>query len=411
MARSIIRRSRGACVLAVVLAMSGCRTTSVATQNLDAVLGSNDKLRYRGDTTTVFRDVFSSIVEQATMGAGAVSEEAALDPIKNPTRLGLENLILLARSRQGPDAWRHNEQVRGLARYARFAPSQLLRERALLELGVHGQRLQVPSRFVASKSPATAADLAGALNVLVDATRGLLEDRASAEARGAFDEAIALLAGVEHDVQGGTRILRAIGPFLRASGFPAAQRERLEELSLDVQRRCVREAIQAGLFDPSSVARAAAVRAGIEALGEPFLVECALALVPAAFSSDEVRARFSTFEVPNVPPDFVEVYLAVGDALVAGGMPAAAEGPSVEGVQLRLVLLSALHFVAVNDLLYPARSRNAAMRALGTLSDGELMTYREEEWDTWFRERADQLGTDLRRLRLEGAGTGDSGSS
>ena len=51
------------------------------------------------------------------------------------------------------------------------------------------------------------------------------------------------------------------------------------------------------------------------------------------------------------------------------------------------------------------------MRALGALSDGELVTYREKQWDTWFRERADQLGTELRRLRREGAGTGDSASS
>ncbi|MEE2940614.1 MAG: hypothetical protein VX460_09550, partial [Planctomycetota bacterium] len=281
MARSILRRSRGACVLAVVLVMPGCRTTSVATQNLDAVLGSNDQLRYRGDTTTVFKDVFSSIIEQATLGAGGTSEEATLDPIENPTRLGLENLILLARSEQGPEEWRWNEQVRALTRYARFAPSQLLRERALLELGVHGRRLEVPARFVASERPATAADLAGALNVLVDATRSLLEDRSSAAAREGFDEALARFADLEYDIQGGARILRAVGPFLRASAIPAEQQERLRELSIDVQRRCVREAIQAGLFDPSPVARAAAMRSGIEALGEPFLVECALALVPA----------------------------------------------------------------------------------------------------------------------------------
>ena len=51
-------------------------------------------MRYRGDTTTVFRDVFASLVEEVTLGAGSTSEEATLDPIPNPTELGLENLIL-----------------------------------------------------------------------------------------------------------------------------------------------------------------------------------------------------------------------------------------------------------------------------------------------------------------------------
>ncbi len=395
----------------LLIALSGCRSTSVATQNLDAVLGSSDQLRYRGDTTTVFRDVFSSVVEQVTRGVGATSDAAALDPIKNPTRLGLENLILLARSRQGPEEWRQNEQVRVLTRYARFAPSQLLRERALLELGVHGQRLRIPARFLASENVAGAAELAGVLNVLVEATRSLLEDRSSEAARAGFDEAIALIGGLEYDVQGGSRILRAIGPFLRGSGIPGEQRDKLEELSIDVQRRCVREAIQAGLFDPSPVVRAAAVGSGVEALGESFLVECTLALVPAAFTSDDVRARYSTYGVPNVPADFVEVYLAVGDALALNGMPADAQAQTAEGVQLKVVLFSALHFVAVNDLLFPSRSRHAAMRALGALSGGELATYREEEWDGWFKDRADQLGTELRRLRREAAGTSESGSS
>ena len=70
-----------------------------------------------------------------------------------------------------------------------------------------------------------------------------------------------------------------------------------------------------------------------------------------------------------------------------------------------------LHFVAVNDLLFPSRSRHAVMRALGVLSGGDLATYREEEWDTWFQARADQLGTELRRLRREAAETSETGSS
>lgn len=383
----------------------------MATQNLDAVLGSNDQLRYQGDTTTIFKDLFSSAIERLTLGLGGASEDAAVDLIKNPTKLGLENLLLLARSRQGPEEWRRNEQVRLLSRYARYAPSQLLRERALLELGAHGQRLGLEPTYTPPESAANAADLLVTLDGLVDATRVLLADRANETARVDFDAAVALLERGEYDIQGGSRLLRAIGPFLRGGGLPGEQKDRLKELSLVVQRRCVREALHVGLADRSPVARAAAVHAGIEAFGDPFLVEVTLALVPAAFSSDEVRARFGTFKVPGVPPDFIEVHLAVAEALVENGLPEAARGDDVEALQLEVVLYSALHFVSLNDLLFPARARHAAMRALGALSGGELATYREEEWDLWFKGRADQLGTEILRLQRAATDGAESGSS
>ena len=300
--------------------------------------------------------------------------------------------------------------MRVLTRYARFAPSQLLRERAFLELGEHAARLDVPAKFVAPERVATPAELAGILNALVDATRSLLDDRSSDAARAGFGDALALIADADHDLQG-VRILGAISPFLRGARIGVEQKAAMEELAITVQRRCVREALQAGLYDPSPVARAAAVRAGIEAFGESFLVECALALVPPAFTSDEVRARFGVFGVPSVPSDFVEVHLAVGEALVRNGLPAEARGNAIDALELKLVLFSSLHFVAINDLLFPSRSRHAIMRSLGVLSGGELVTYREEEWDTWFQDRADQLGTELRRMRREAAGTSEASSS
>lgn len=404
-------QARFGTVAAVIVLAAGCRTTSVATQNLDAVLGSNDTLRYQGDTTSLFNEVFAGTISRLTLGFAKASEEAALDPIKNPTRLGLENLLMLSRSRQGPRAWRENEQVRVMARYARFAPSQLLRERALIELGAHGKRLGVEAAFELPERSANAADLMVSLDGLVDATKALLANSSSETAKADFDAAVALLERADYDVQGGTRLLRAIGPFLRGVGLPGAQREALEGLSLDVQRRCVREALQFGLIDRSPVARAAAFHGGIEAFGEPFLVEATLALVPSAFSSPAIRERFNSFGIPSTPPNFTEVFLSVAAALQETGLPEAAQLETVESKELERVLYSALHFVALNDLLFPERARNAAMRALGVMAGGELVTYREEEWDDWFKTRADQLGTEIQRLRAEeGQGEG-SGSS
>ena len=322
------------------------------------------------------------------MGAGAVSEEAALDPIKTlrpPAARSGEPDPARARPGRGPMRGVTTSRCGGWRAMRRFAPSQLLRERALLELaGFTGSELQVPYAFRrVEESRHGSGSGFGALNVLVDATRGLLEERASAEARGAFDEAIALLAGVEHDVQGGTRILRAIGPFLRGSGPRGAERAAGGAVA---GRPAAGASAKRSRRGSSTRHRWRAPRPcepGSRLSGSPSSSSARSRWSPPR-SRRTTCVRFSTFEVPNVPADFVEVYLAVGDALVSGGMPAAAEGPSVEGVQLKTGALVGLHFVAVNDLLFP-RSRNAAMRALGALSDGELMTYREEEWDNGSR--------------------------
>lgn len=397
---------------AALLGLAGCRTTSVATQNLDAVLSSSDGFRYQGDTTTVFKDTFAGFVERLTLGLGGTSEEAELDKIPNPTRLGLENLILLGKSRQGPAAWRHSEQVRVFTRFARSAPSQLLRERALLELRTHGRRLRVPTEFtpLGEAEAANAAELLVSLDGLVDATRRLLAEGGET-ARVDFDAAVAVLEGASYDVQGGSRLLRAIGPFLKGSRLPAAQRERLEELSLAVQRRLVREALAYGTGDPSPVARAAAMVSNIEVFGDPFLVEATLAMVPDRYVPAELLERHRTFAVPQVPADFGEVHLAVCGALRARGLPEPVQGGDVEALQLRGSLLAALRLMAINDLAYPARSRNAAMRALGVLSGGALATLREEEWNRWFEAEADQLGTEIERLEAAASAGAGSGSS
>ena len=198
--------------------------------------------------------------------------------------------------------------------------------------------------------------------------------------------------------------------FLRGARIGVEQKAAMEELAITVQRRCVREALQAGLYDPSPVARAAAVRAGIEAFGRitgsarwrSFLrrsppTRCVL----ASKASESPACRRTSWRR----------HVAVGEALARNGLPAEARGNAIDDLELKLVLFSSLHFVAINDLLFPSRSRHAMMRSLGVLSGGELVTYREEEWDTWFQERADQLGTELRRMRRDAAGTGEAGSS
>ena len=125
------------------LLLGACRTTTVATQNLDAVLSSTDSFRYNAATTGVWEDLFSNSLaslKSLTRGKPPAPKERG---VPNPSRVALANLLRLADSDEGPEAWRHNEQVRTFARYATSAPSQLCRERAVLSLVPHAKRLGI----------------------------------------------------------------------------------------------------------------------------------------------------------------------------------------------------------------------------------------------------------------------------
>ncbi|MEL6904955.1 MAG: hypothetical protein AAFP22_06090, partial [Planctomycetota bacterium] len=274
---------RAAALCAALGLLAGCRTTRVAVQNLDAVLSSTDGFRYQGRTTTPLRDLVESGLGVIALPFGGREDDDGLQPIPNPTKLSVDELIRLADSTQGGRAWRENESVRVFARFAVGAPAQLARERALLELVPHARRLGIDALPPLDEDAvsANAPELLEALDGLVDAARARLSESGAATGtqKADFDAAVGVLERAELDVAGGTRLLRALGPFLRASRLPADARERLEELSTAVQQRLVARALRRGLSDRSALARAAAYRASIELFGDAFAVEAVFACV------------------------------------------------------------------------------------------------------------------------------------
>ncbi len=389
--------------------LAGCRTTTVATRNLDAVLSSSDTFRYQGDTTTPWKDFWSFGLGSVSGGLIGKGSETELSQISNPTGFAMGNLVALSESRQGPAIWRENEQVRVLTRFARYAPSQLVRERALLELGAQAQRLGLEESYYERQGdgealPANAPELIEALDGLVDAARQLIAERNDPSETAALDfgAAVDLLEGTKLDVQGGSRLLRALGPFLRNVGLPAASQDRLVALSTTVQADLVREALYFGAGDRSSVARAGAIRAGIEAFGEPFLIEATLALLPPGYVLEAVRQRRQRFGIPPIPASFMEVHLAIAETLREVGLPVDARRGTRNSLELKGTLLSVLWRVAVSDVAFGDRSRHAMMRALGSLSGGELHTLRSEEWDAWFEGRIAELAKEIERVEGEG---------
>lgn len=388
------------------LALGGCRTASVATQNLDAVLSSTDSFRYRAATTGVWADFYrSSFGALRSLGINAGPEaEAEVKDVRNPSKVALSNLIELAESTEGNEAWRHNEQVRTFARYATSAPSQLCRERAQLELVPHALRLGVDQPYAAPEAAANQAELRQALEGLVDATRRIVAEggELSATARADFDAAIVVLEETQIDVAGGSRLLRAIGPFFKGragTGLPGEQRERLQALSLKVQAEMIREALYAGVLDRSDTVRAAGMRANIAVHGEDFALEALFALVPQRMIPDPVQQAYGRFGVPQVPVEFTETFLAVFEAFERFGMPFAAKKPSALGIETRGSLFATCWQISINDLMFSDRARHGAMRALEATSQAGLDTYRSEEWDAWFRTVGPALERELRGLR------------
>jgi hypothetical protein len=315
--------------------------------------------------------------------------------------VALKNLIELATSDEGPEAWLHNEQVRLFARYATTAPSQLCRERAVLELVPHAKRLGVTEPYEPLEEAANQTELRQVLEGLVDATRRIVAERGqvSETARADFDAAVDVLAETRMNVAGGSRLLRAIGPFFKGGGLPSDQRERLTELSLKVQKDLAREALFAGTVDRSDVVRSAGMKANIAVYGEDFAIEALLALVPRKSVADPVAEAFGRFGVTPVPIDFNMTLVAVCNAFARGGLPFAAKKPTALGVETRGTLFATMWQIAINDLAFDDRARIAAMRALNEMSGAQLDTVRSEEWDTWFRGVAPALEKELQELR------------
>ncbi len=230
----------------------------------------------------------------------------------------------------------------------------------------------------------------------------------SETARADFDAAISVLEETQVNVQGGSRLLRAIGPFVKggdeSAGLPKEQRARLGELSDKVQKELIREALYAGVIDRSDTVRAAGIRANIAVYGEEFAIEALMSLLPPKSIPDPVSAAFSTHGLAQVPLDFDQTFLAVFESFERNGLPFAAKKPSALGVETRGTILAAFWQVAISDLMFNDRVRFGAMRALNTVSGAQLDTLRFEEWDAWFRGVAPALEQELEALqKLEGA--------
>jgi len=374
--------SRPAATLLWAGVLGACRGTEVASVNLDALLDADNQLRYVAKVETGFRYFVHQFLDEDWFGDEGILGAAQLEPIPDPAGVALGNLLDL---RKGAafvgDAWVQAEQVRQYARYGVHCPSVLARERSLLELGRHAQRLGLSAPEVEPEVAANAAEIRLALEGLVEVLERAVRENGRVDAtwKEDLESSCAVLSGLELDVEGGWRLLKVVARFGLVTRLPAAELEPILRLSRDVQERLVGQALAAGRKDPHPLARAAAVRASAQAYGEPFLREALLVLSrPGQISP--------LFGLRAPEPEEEEVLVALFDAVRERGLPLPSGVGEAERRTTRLAMLHGLVQAAHDYTAFGDRARTAAMLALGKVAGARIDSLREEDWASWFRE-------------------------
>jgi hypothetical protein len=259
----------------------------------------------------------------------------------------------------------------------------LSRETAVRELGRQGERLHLADHPPATPIGAVAKveDVREALRHLIQATGPVLQGGAvSDEHLNAFDSACEAIRAMNLDLEGAARLLRGVAIIERARSNNT-HLARLHELSADLQRTCVRLALDAALKDapPADVGgtdpgwnnprvKAAAVEACVRAYGEP------------------AYARF--MGQLNARDAETEHLFALLKLVERRGLPALEDATPEARDQAHENWTTVIYRVATE---HPdPRVRIAAMDALARVGHRDLYSLREEDWQAWWNARAAQ---------------------
>ncbi len=293
---------------------------------------------------------------------GAQFAEKSPSPVEDPGAECLENLIELSRF-DGDDPRTSAFQVEWFARAAVEDPWKLSRERAAIGLGRAGKRLEagLPVKLPDEPPPAGAAEVTSALGSLAQAAEAA-RAKESETTHLDLESACSVVRALTLDVAGARRALRVASELADASGVRKVDRRLLEDLSADLQRRCVRQALAAALVDVEPVVRAAAVTASVTCAGtaalDPMLAQ--LRREPAPEVVIRVMQLVRDLGLPELPADLA---------------PAEAQ-------KIRHTWLGNIYSLLTDRPEGPIRV--AAMQALATASGTSLRSLREEDWQSWW---------------------------
>ena len=381
------RRSRGplwwllrAAGIAVALQLAACHFAGANTHNLDELHWSDGRHKRTGTLWTPYEYAVHVGIRGVISGLGGKSEEEPPVKIDDPLGKCVENLVELVGYGDGdPEivAWK----VEYCSRLAVDDAWNISREIAVRELGNQGARLKLaehPPRKPVGEVAGVDA-VREALRRLINACPPILKGGAvSAEEKAEFAAACEAISALDLDRQGALRLLRSVTIIerVRSSSPNLAP---LRALSLDLQRICVRTALDAAVTDtPPSTAggnypgwnnprvRGVAIEAFVRAYGEPAYVHFLSELNARDADAEHLLALLRMIKArgfPQPPPD-----------AKPGDRERAEKAWSETLVHL------------VTD--YPdAPVRIAAMGALAKVGGRASYSLREEDWQVWWAQR------------------------
>ncbi|MBK7877514.1 MAG: hypothetical protein IPJ77_17585 [Planctomycetes bacterium] len=371
-----VHRSRAAALLVFLALGAGCKSLESKTWNLSQLHDDGSRHRYHGALQSDFEYVLRHDVAGVLRGAGARFAEKGASGIDDPSQRCLENLVDLERY---PAKTKREEALRveWLARLAVACPSRLSRERAALALGPIGATIEagVPVGLAKDAETAGAAVVSNAAAALVRAVRGAIDPKALQSEGGppapTIDAACVALEALVLDLDGARRALAATGELATVRGLGADARARIEQVSLDLERRLVRQALASALKDPEPIVRAAAVEASVACAG--------LSVV------DSMILHFEREQAP-------EVVVRVLALVRRRGLPdAPATLEPRARAEWRDRQLQALYALLVTRP--ESEVHVAAMLALSRVADAGFQSLREEDWQAWFQRRRSSPAT------------------
>jgi hypothetical protein len=367
--------SHGVTVFAVVFlglgALPACNVAEAKIYNLDQLHDSESHHRYtaalEGDFEYVIRHQLFGLFRHE--GEGTAGKDSSR--VDAPADECLENLIELE-SIDTADPAVSGQKVGWFARLAVEDPWQLSRQRAVLALASVGDRLKagLPSGLGKDQKPADPELVASTLTPLVKALREVLagSGRERDDARAGLEQACTAVRALDYDMAGARRALAVVVALQGTAGTRNPDTAPLAELSLDLQRLCVRRALARAIDDVSPIVCAAALSSTAR-IGGRAAIDTVLFDRLRRLSGDA-----------NAAP---EVLIAIADTLAASGPLPQTAGP---GGHTRDEWLAGLYKLV--SLRPEEEVRVHAMMALSRLSGAGFASLHEEDWQEWWNAQA-----------------------
>lgn len=376
---------RGPLLAALLLlcGAAGCRSVPLTSHNLDALLDGNGDLRHIAAIQTPWRYHLSALTNSSWLADRSLLSAKRKIEVGDPSYEALKFLLELQDPPGGSTRphYQQMEQVRQFARFAALCPGRLTRERALLALVPHGQRLGVKTTVPPPKQAANSPELRSALLGLVQAAQPLMvaSGREDATKRRDLEAAAELFGGLELDLEGGWRALRALAVLAAGVDLERPELEPLKRLSLGLQARLVAMALHAGHQDHDPYVRAAAARASHAVFGDPFLV----ALLKS-ISGRRTAADSFGYGLEGESATDPEVLIATFELVREHGLPTSVGFDPRERRRERFETLGLLIHVVHESQGLDDRTRTPAMLALGSILPDVDAGLRKEDWLAWW---------------------------